>query len=374
MIIPRKTNDVTLRFRRWSRKSYASFKTIGREVTIGKLSIDLNSLLLKKNKSNFNSMNTISNLASRVLEGKSLTYEEAIELSLHPEKEALYSAADTIRQHYFADQFDLCSIINARSGRCSEDCKWCSQSKHYKTNTDIYPLVSYETVQSQAISNQQAGVRKFSLVTSGRKLSPADLKQVNLQYRQLKEDTTLELCASMGLLDESELRDLHESGVRNYHCNIETAPSFFAHLCSTHTMEEKIETLQAARRVGMKLCSGGIIGMGETMEQRIEMAFTLQRLGIDSIPINLLNPIQGTPLENSRPLTDEEVLTTIALFRLINPKAWIRFAGGRTLMLHIQDKAMKAGINAALVGDLLTTVGVKMEEDIAHIKSLGFQC
>lgn len=319
-------------------------------------------------------MNTISNLVSRVLEGKSLTYEEAIELSLHPEKEALYSAADTIRQHYFADQFDLCSIINARSGRCSEDCKWCAQSKHYKTNTDIYPLVSYKTVQSQAITNQQAGVRKFSLVTSGRKLSPADLKQVNLQYRQLKEDTTLELCASMGLLDENELRDLYESGVRNYHCNIETAPSFFANLCSTHTMEEKIETLQAARRVGMKLCSGGIIGMGETMEQRIEMAFTLQRLGIDSIPINLLNPIQGTPLENSRPLTDEEVLTTIALFRFINPKAWIRFAGGRTLMLHIQDKAMKAGINAALVGDLLTTVGVKMEEDIAHIKSLGFKC
>jgi biotin synthase len=176
------------------------------------------------------------------------------------------------------------------------------------------------------------------------------------------------------LLSAEKLQRLAASGVKNYHCNLETAPSHFSNLCTTHTTQEKIDTLRAARAAGLKLCSGGIIGMGETGAQRVELAITLQQLGVDSIPLNLLNPIPGTPLENTPPLGDDEILITIAIFRFTNPRAWIRFAGGRTGMLHLQGRAMHAGINGALVGDLLTTVGVGMDDDISLIRSLGFDC
>jgi biotin synthase len=176
----------------------------------------------------------------------------------------------------------------------------------------------------------------------------------------------------MGLLDGAQLQWLYDVGVRNYHCNLETAPSYFPRLCTTHTTDEKRETLRAARRVGMKLCSGGILGMGETMAQRVELAVALRELAVESIPINILNPIPGTPLEGVVRPSDDEILTTMAVFRFVNPRAWIRFAGGRTLILSIQDRALHAGINATIVGDMLTTKGITMEDDIAHIQSLGF--
>lgn len=364
----------SLRFRKWSRKGYGVFNSIHREVTIGRLNICSDSTLLSYTKSQFIRMKKLSELTSRVLDGELLSYEEALLLAEVADREALYAAANSIREHFWGDRFDLCSIVNARSGRCTEDCKWCAQSRFYKTHSEEYDLIPLPAVLAQATRNEAAGVRKFSLVTSGRTISHAHLDQLCHQYRTVQQQTRLELCASMGLLDLERMQKLYDAGVRNYHCNIETAPSHFSSLCSTHTMEEKIETLGHARRVGMKLCSGGIIGMGETQQQRVEMAFTLQQLHVDSIPLNLLNPIAGTPLEHTPMLTDDEVLTAIAIFRFLNPKAWIRFAGGRTLFLHLQDRAMRAGINGALVGDLLTTVGVSMNDDIAHIKDLGFQC
>ena len=191
-------------------------------------------------------------------------------------------------------------------------------------------------------------------------------------YGAVKKETNLHLCASLGLLTKVQLKKLKEAGIKHYHCNLETAPSFFPQLCTTHTIDEKIKTINAAKEVGLEICSGGIIGMGETMEQRIELAFELRKINAKSIPLNILNPIQGTPLENMPPLSDEEILTTIALFRLINPDALIRFAGGRNLISHIEDKALNAGINAALVGDLLTTVGKNIEEDIRNFERLGF--
>jgi len=319
-------------------------------------------------------MLTISQLEEKVLSGERLSPEEALWLAQFAEKEALYAAANRIREHFCGNKMDLCTIVNAKSGKCSEDCKWCSQSAHHQTNIQVYDLINPEEAYSQARHNEAAGAHKFSLVTSGRALSHHHLdKLCNIYKYVAKETPKLQLCASMGLLDSEKLQKLIDSGVKNYHCNIETAPSFFSELCSTHTTEEKIETIRTARSLGMGICSGGIIGMGETVEQRVEMALVLQELEVESIPLNILNPIAGTALENQSPLTDEEILSTIAVFRFTNPKAMIRFAGGRNLILHIQDKALKAGINAALIGDLLTTIGgVGMKQDIEDFKKSGF--
>ena len=319
-------------------------------------------------------MNILNQLESKVLNGKQITAEEAFLLSQFDDKEKLYEAANRVREYFCGNRIDLCTIVNAKSGKCSEDCKWCSQSGKYKTKIEMYDLIDPDDAYNQAVHNEKAGAHKFSLVTSGRTISNANLDELCSIYKNVGKDSKLELCASMGLLDREKLQKLIDSGVKNYHCNIETAPSFFSELCSTHTLEEKINTLKIARELGLHLCSGGIIGMGETLEQRIEMAITLQELGVESIPLNILNPIAGTPLENQMPLSDEEILTTIALFRFTNPKALIRFAGGRMLILHIQDKALKAGINAALIGDLLTTVGMNMHDDIQHFKKAGFVC
>jgi len=311
-------------------------------------------------------------LEKRVLAGGSITETEALELAALADPEALYAAADRIRTHFHGRRIDLCSIANARSGRCSEDCKWCSQSRHHRTDIEVYDLIPTGEALAAARRNERAGVHKFSLVTSGRALSEPHLDRLCAVYDTLRRESDLELCASMGLLGRAQLQKLWDAGVRNYHCNLETAPSFFGTLCTTHTTAEKLDTLAAARAVGMRLCSGGIIGMGETMAHRVELAATLSGLEVESIPVNILNPIPGTPLEGTPRLADREILTTMALFRLMNPRAWIRFAGGRTLILDIQDRALRAGIDATIVGDMLTTRGITMEDDIAHLRALGF--
>ena len=315
----------------------------------------------------------VTQLKEKVLSGDDISREEAILLSTQPDKQALYKAAGEIRDKKAGKRFDTCSIINARSGRCSENCKWCAQSALFKTNIEEYELVDEKTCLDMAKLNADYGVDKFSFVTSGRALSDRNIDRLCEYARKIKENSDVNLCASMGLVGKTQLQKLMDAGITRYHCNLESSPRYFPQLCSSHTMTDKIATIKIAREIGMEVCSGGIIGMGESMEDRIDLAFTLKELGVKSIPVNILNPIPGTPLEGTPPLKDEEVLTTIAVFRFIHPEAYLRFAGGRMLIAHLETAAIEAGINAAIVGDLLTTVGSKVKEDLEKVKKMGFE-
>ena len=315
----------------------------------------------------------IKKLKEKVLAGEQITYEEALSLSQVENKEALYKAANEIREKLCGTNMDLCSITNAKSGACPQDCKWCTQSMHHKTDVEVYDVADKKQVVKEAMYNAERGVKRHSLVTSGRKASNKTLDNLIPIYKEIQEKTEIKVCASMGLLDEAQLVRLKEEvDIDHYHCNLETAPSYFPKMVTTHRIEDKIQTIKKAKNLGIKVCSGGILGMGETQEQRIELAFALKELEVDSIPINLLMPMKGTPLEDVKPLTEEEILMAIALFRFINPTAKLRFAGGRMQIKAFENKALKAGINAALTGDYLTSTGSNVEEDIVNFKKAGF--
>ncbi len=317
----------------------------------------------------------IAYIKEKVMRGEEITPSEALSLASDEcDLSSLLDAAAEVTNHFGSRKFDSCSIINARSGLCPENCKWCAQSAHYATGAATYPLVSHKVCMTMGRMNREAGIGRFSLVTSGRAVTGKTLDTICSYYRELKEQGGMGLCASMGLLTLEALRKLREAGVERYHCNLETAPSHFGSLCSTHTIDDKIATIRAAREAGMEICSGGIIGMGESMEQRVEFALKLREIHPASIPINVLQPIPGTPLEKMKPLTDDEILRTVAIFRMVHPKAVLRFAGGRArISPQAQREALRVGINGAIMGDLLTTVGATIEEDKRMIKEAGYE-
>lgn len=318
-------------------------------------------------------MNLVEKLKSKVLAGGEVTREEALELMDAPLEE-LSQAADQLRERFCGDRFDLCTIVNGKCGKCSEDCKYCAQSAHYQTSLEeSYPLLSTEELVKGAAENKRQGVLRYSIVTSGRKLSDREVDQVCESIRAIREQVGIEVCVSFGLLGEEAFRKLKEAGASRVHCNLESSRRYFPQVCTTHTYDEKIETMKAARRAGLSVCSGGIIGLGETMEDRIDMVLTARELGVKSVPVNLLNPIPGTPYEHNSVLTEDELRRVVAIFRFLIPDGNIRLAGGRGLLEDKGARCFCSGANAAISGDMLTTAGITVERDLEMLRKLGYQ-
>lgn len=316
----------------------------------------------------------LERLKRKALEdGSPVTIEEAMELNNRYSTEELRHAADEIRQKWCGNTIHTCSIINARSGRCREDCKWCAQSARYNTNVKEYDYISHEDMMSAFRKNRILGVSCFSMVTSGRKVLPTHMAHFCRLFRKAADEGGVKLCASMGLLDREQLQQLWDAGVRKYHCNLETSRSYFPLLCSTHTIEEKLKTISIAREIGFKVCCGGIIGMGETMRDRLELAEMARESGASSIPINILQPIKGTPLENIQRISEDEIARSVALMRFVAPKCTLHFAGGRAqLSKEAMASILRGGMNGALVGDMLTTIGNKVDEDYKMFNDIGY--
>ena len=314
----------------------------------------------------------IKALADEIIGGRRITRQDDLNMFLTCDLMELCEEADRIREHFIGDKVDLCSIINGRSGRCPEDCKYCAQSAHNHTSCEIYDFLPEEKIVEACKLNESEGVDRFSIVTSGRALSGEEFEKAVHAYETMHAECKIDLCASMGFLNAEQLHRLHEAGVTSYHHNIETSKRNFPNICTTHTYEQKLETLKLVKKEGMCACSGGIIGMGETWEDRLDMAVSLAELGIDSIPINALMPIEGTPLENQLQLTEDEILRTIAFFRYINPEANIRLAAGRALLTNDGEIAFQSGASATITGNMLTTVAcATIRSDKQMLENLG---
>ena len=301
-----------------------------------------------------------------------ISKNEATEL-LKTDLKALSYCAEQIRKKFCDSKFDMCSIINGKSGKCSENCKFCAQSAHYKTNIKEYSLLDTNSIFNVAKHNWNKKVKRFSIVTSGKKLTDEEIELVCKTYEKIKKECNIMLCASMGFLTKQQFIKLKKSGISRYHCNLETSRNFFPNICTTHTYDDKINVINIAKKVGLEICSGGIFGMGETFQDRIDMFFELYNLGVKSVPINILNPIKNTPFENNKILSQEEVLRTVAIARFILPDAFIRLAGGRLLFKDKGVSLFSSGANATITGDMLTTNGTSIDEDCDTINKLGFK-
>ena len=310
-------------------------------------------------------------IAERIIDGERLKPDEDLKFLLTTPLEQLQEGARLIQSHFCGRHIDLCTIINGKSGRCGEDCKYCAQSAKHHTGVDEYDFLPTEKILEVALADERAGVNRFSIVTSGRALDGKSFERAIDAYKVLHARLKLELCASHGILTAEQLQRLRAAGVKRYHHNLETSRRFFPHICTTHTYDERIKTIKLARAAGLEVCSGGIIGMGETWQDRIDLAFEVAALEIKSIPINILNPIKGTPLENLPRLKSEDILRTIAIFRYINPTANIRLAAGRKFLPDNGASAFLHGASAAITGNMLTTLNTNIRADLKLLNELG---
>lgn len=306
----------------------------------------------------------LKDLADKIIDGYEITKEEALELYDAPLDE-LMEGASKITSHFFKEAIELCCISNGKCGKCSENCKFCSQSRYYNTEIQQSVLKSVDEFFKEAQANDKRGVHRFSIVTAGVRLSKAELKTIAQAYKKISSELKISCCGSLGLLDYDDFVMLKESGLKRYHNNLETSPNFFKEICTTHTMKQKEDTIALAKKAGLEICSGCILGMGESVEDRVDIALELRKLQVDSTPINILNPIKGTPLENRPTVHPNEVRRTIALFRHVLPKTVLRLAGGRLIIQKYFTDLYKYGINAEITGDMLTTAGLTVADDIS---------
>lgn len=319
---------------------------------------------------------TVLDLSEEIQKGRRLHPEEKelLQLLLDAELDALCLGARQIQQRYCGDEVELCTIVNGKSGRCSEDCRYCAQSARYSApGTPVYGFADPQDILANCRANAAGGVHRFSIVTSGRRLSGADFQKALGCYRMLRSSCNVCLCASHGLLERSDFEALRAAGVERYHANLETSRRFFPSVCTTHSYDDKLRCIRQAQDAGLSVCSGGIIGMGESWQDRMDMAFELAGLSIRSIPLNVLIPIPGTPLEGRPPVGEGEILRAVALFRYICPQADIRLAGGRAGMADGGRKAFLSGASAAITGNMLTTAGNTIGDDMEMLRQMGYR-
>lgn len=311
--------------------------------------------------------------AERVQETISIDKEYALELSRAEGLDIfkLFYLANLTRINNRGNKVDLCSIINAKSGACPEDCSFCAQSVHSRTDVKAYPLITEEKILEAAVSAKKFGAKRFCVVTSGRKVSGKEIENICSFVSNIKNLGLLP-CATLGMLSLSELEMLKEAGLHRYHHNLETSEAFFKEICTTHTFREKIKVIEAAKSLGLSVCSGGIFGIGESWEDRIDMAFALKDLRVNSVPINFITPVYGTPLGDTELLNPMEALKIISIYRLILPESEIRICGGRPNTLRdLNSYIFMAGADGLLIGNYLTTSGRNPEDDLQMIKDTG---
>ncbi len=315
---------------------------------------------------------SLEEIQKKVLSGGEITKEEVLSL-INVDLNKLTMAADELRKVFCGDGFDMCAVMNVKGGRCSEDCKFCSQSSCSSAEVPTFMVRDTDYVAKDAREHSGMGISHYCQVASGRKMSQAGIAQICSNVEAIVNQTDLTPCVSLGLLNKEDLLQLKKAGVKRVHNNLETSETYFPHVCSSHTYEEKKQVMRLVHEVGLELCSGGIFGIGETWEDRIDMAFSLREFQPESVPINLLNPVKGTPMGEFQPLTEPEVRRIIAIYRFILPKAYIRLAAGRDYLEDTGDRCFLGGCNATITGDMVTVKGISIEKDLAGIRELGYQ-
>jgi biotin synthase len=313
--------------------------------------------------------------AGKVISIGGVSRSAALRLSSLPVSELsrLFSLASEIRQRLRGHTVDLCAIVNAKSGACPEDCAYCAQSARSRSGAEVYPLLGEDAVLEKARGAKEAGVKRFCIVTSGRKAGKRDLKRIGAMVGKIRR-TGLLPCATLGLLDREELAFLKESGLERYHHNVETSERFFPTICSTHSYQDKMRTLEAVHAAGLSLCSGGIFGLGESWADRVDMAFALRDIGADSVPINFLIAVKGTVLEQTESLPPMDALKIVSLYRMVLPEKEIRVCGGRRQVLgEFNAMVFLAGADAILTGNYLTASGTPFDDDLKLIGQCGLK-